>query len=70
MPMEDAGKPEMADPPFTLASAEFLIALPLGVLMLVAGGLLRVDATASKSSCSSALSQEQSAPRFFRGRRY
>ena len=48
MRKEEADKPETVDPPFTFASSEFLIALPLGVLMLVAAGALRVDVTTFK----------------------
>jgi hypothetical protein len=49
VPTNETGEPETIDPPFTTASAEgLLIAVPIGIVMLVAGGALQLNITSFK----------------------
>ena len=45
----ETGEPETIDPPFATTSAEgLLIGVPIGIVMLVAAGALRLDITSFK----------------------
>jgi|SRR5688572_6988239 len=49
VPTNETGEPDTVDPPFTIASPEgLLVALPIGIVMLVAGGALRLNITTFK----------------------
>jgi hypothetical protein len=49
VPTNETGEPDTIDPPFTIASPEgLLIAVPIGIVMLVAGGALRLNITSFK----------------------
>ena len=48
-PTNENGEPDTIDPPFTTWSAEgLLIAVPIGIVMLVAGAALRLNITSFK----------------------
>ena len=49
VPTNENGDPDTIGPPFTTWSAEgLLIAVPIGIVMLVAGGALRLNITSFK----------------------